>query len=200
MDRIANKSFSSLLLFVAVLGVAGGLWADEESLPLEPEIEVPDSILRAPEFTLKDQWRKPHVFRWPAETVYVVGIGDRYSGHLAEHWYREGKKRFGDRVPMIAIAALEDLPVLWKPWLGLVLRRHVEDPVHLDWKNEVVTGFDYRPRELNLYVVAPEGEVILRLFGKVNDKKLDRLAEALAPYLPEGEEEPADANSSPTPE
>jgi hypothetical protein len=146
--------------------------------------------LRAPDFTLKDQWRKPHVFHWPSETVYVVGIGDRYSGHLAEHWYREGKKRFGDHVQMIAIAALEDLPVLWKPWLGLVLRRQVDEPVHLDWKNEVVTGFDYRPRELNLYVVAPDGEVILRLFGKVNDKKLDRLAEALAPYQPESKVEP----------
>ena len=198
MDSIGNKSFFSLLLFVAVLGVAGGLWADEETPALESEIAVPLSDLRAPDFTLKDQWRKPHVFRWPAETVYVVGIGDRYSGHLAETWYKQGKERFADRVRMIAIAALEDLPVLWKPWLGLVLRRHVEDPVHLDWKNEVVTGFDYRPRELNIYVVAPDGEVMLRLFGKVNDKKLDRLAEALAPYLPEGEDEPTTENNSPT--
>lgn len=197
MDSIGNKSFFSLLLLVAILGVVDGVWADEETPVLGSEIEVPASGFRAPDFTLKDQWRKPHVFRWPSETVYVVGIGDRYSGHLAEHWYREGKKRFGDRVRMIAIAALEDLPFLWKPWLGLVLRRHVEEPVHLDWKNEVVTGFDYQPRELNLYVVAPDGGVVLRLFGRVNDKKLDRLAEALAPYLPEGEEEARSENNTP---
>ncbi len=169
--------WNSVCYCVFLMIFAGVVWAD----PLVSESEgeatkvTKEEDEPIPGFVLKDQHRSTYCFQPSSTRVRLVGIGDRHSAQWAEGWYRPIAARYGEQVEVLAIGALKTLPFLWRPWLRWLLRREVEVPVLLDWKDEVVPLFDFRPRELCIYVIDYEGKVVLRLFGKASEEKLAQL-------------------------
>ncbi len=164
-----------------LLAVTVASWAGEADTP-SPEADATVTPAMAEPFELKDQFRDKHNLLFPAEKVVLLGFGDHHCGGDADAWYRPARERYGDKVQFYGIAALKELPLLWRPLVRLFLRRQSKDPVLLDWKNKVAKSYGFRPREMNLFVIDREGEVVLRLFGKATEEKraaADKVIEAL---------------------
>lgn len=142
-----------------------------------PEQKTPD---KAPAFTLKDQWRSKHRVDFPNAKPLVIGFADRYSAYDVEKWYKAVEERYGNRIFMRGVAALDDLPFFWRPWVRPLLRREVDyESILLDWSNEVAEKYDFVPRAVNVHVVARDGTRLVQVNGKATKANLARVFEAL---------------------
>lgn len=154
----------------------------------------------APGFQLEDQYHAAHRHTFPADRPAIVLIGDRHvTNHIAA-WYNPIAERYigpeakesgayrdkeelyippEHEVGIVAVAALKDMPVVWKPLVRWVLRRYVRRSVLMDWGDTVAHAYAFVPQVVNVYVIAPDGEVLLHAHGRNPKDALDRIFNAI---------------------
>ncbi len=169
--------------FVPLLLAAGGE-------PPPPE----QTLGQAPAFSLKDQWRTAHQIDFPNDKALIIGFADRHSAYDVEGWHTALSGRYGERVYMRGVAALDDCPFLWRPWVRPILRREVaEQSVLLDWRNEVAARYDFEPRKVNVHVISCDGRRLVQVNGRATEERLavvfDVLDKLVAPEADEKTDE-----------
>lgn len=80
-----------------------------------------------------------------------------------------------DGLSIEGVAAINDIPIFWKPWVKWFFRRFAKKTVMLDWDDSVSQRFGFVPRCMNVFVVAPDGAIVLKLKGKASPDQFEVL-------------------------
>jgi hypothetical protein len=130
--------------------------------------------MRAMNFELRDQFGKSLAYRFPRERVSVLTFGDREGSEQIEGWVKPVYERYGRRVDLHGVAVLTSIP---SPFRGLargLFRKKVMYPVLLDFKGDVSEGYAYERGRANVYVIAGDGRIALKLTGAATPDGLNR--------------------------
>ncbi len=142
---------------------------------------------RAVPFALEDQHGGSFELAIPLAEPLVLLIADRAGSQETHAWVEALSERYPEGVDFRGIADFTGLP---RPFRGLVRRRvRAESPYVLlmDWTGEVAQAYATRPSTVNLYVIARDGAIRLRVEGLPDDAKLERVVETLDALLREPE-------------
>jgi hypothetical protein len=90
---------------------------------------------------------------------------------------------YRERVAIDGIAATKDIPAIWRPLVRWFFRQHTETPVMLDWDDAVSFSYGFVRKQVNIYVIAPDASVKLRVHGKATRARVDKVFEAVETEL-----------------
>ncbi len=148
----------------------------------------------APGFQLQDQYNIAHRHIFPTDRPRIVLFADRHVINHVAKWYNPIAKRYigpgalesgryrdeqerydppEKDVSIVGVAALHDLPVIWKPLVRWALRHYVRRAVLLDWKDDVARAYGFAPGMVNVYVLAPDGKLLLHVHGRDPEGQLE---------------------------
>lgn len=130
---------------------------------------------RAMDFELKDQYGNALAYRFPKEKVSVLVFGDRKGSSQVEAWVRPVWDRFGERVDLHGVAVLNSVPSLFRGYARKKFRQNVKYPVLLDFEGAVTKAYGYEGDKANVYVIARDGTIALKLTGEATPGGLERL-------------------------
>lgn len=130
---------------------------------------------RAPEFELRDQYGNTEAYRFPNGRVNVLIFGDRKGSGQIEAWVRPLYDRYQNRVNIKGIAALSSVPSLARGMVTRIFKSQVKYSVLLDWTGDVTKSYGYESGKANVFVVAPSGEILLRINGAATQQGLDQV-------------------------
>ncbi len=134
---------------------------------------------KIPEFSLEDQHQRLHQYRLPRPRLSVLTVADRKGSDQVEAWVRALKARYAARLDVDGIA---DVSVIPKPFHALVRRgfkSRLTYPVMLDFDGQVVKALAIEKGKANVYVVQPDGQVLLRVTGVADAAALRRVFDIL---------------------
>ena len=123
---------------------------------------------------MKDQHGKPRSLAFPRPEVSVLLIADRPGSSQLEPWIEAIHDRYEDDVAIEGVALLKGVP---RPMRGLVsslFRRGVPRPVMLDWANESAESYSFVAKKANVFVIARDGRIHLRIQGPSSEENLAR--------------------------
>jgi len=177
MNRIGIQIlFPVLAAVLAAQATADDVQASDAE-PAEMLADIrPPADGEAVTFVLRDQFRDEIDYRLPQEKVHVVFITDRHSGYATVDWYLRFEETFEDRIDYFGIGALDEIPALMRPLVRPFLRRRVEQPILLDWRNEVCDAWRCEERTPNIYLVHPDGTIGAHITGKICDRAFEKIA------------------------
>ena len=126
-----------------------------------------------------------HVAKW------YNPIAQRYLGAEAieSGRYRDKPEPYAPPekdVRIVGVAALHDLPVMWKPLVRWALRHYVRRAVLLDWRDDVARAYGFAPGMVNVYVLAPNGKVLLHVHGRTPEDHLKCIFRAVDTCIAKG--------------
>jgi hypothetical protein len=124
-----------------------------------------------PQFTLPDQFGRAHRFSFPQTKPIVLTIADKRGWKDIEPWVHPLAEKFGDKIIIEGIADVSAAP---GPLRGLVqskFKKAISHPVMLDWKGDVAKTFSYTKGQANVYVIAPDGQMLLHQSGRVSKEQ-----------------------------
>ncbi|MBS1813164.1 MAG: redoxin domain-containing protein [Acidobacteria bacterium] len=130
---------------------------------------------RAPEFELTDQYGNAQSYRFPTPKVNVLIFGDRKGSGQIEAWVRPLYDRYQDRINIKGIAALSSVPSLARGMVAKIFKSQVKYPVLLDWTGNVTKSYQYEEGKANVFVVSPNGEILLRINGAASQAGLEQV-------------------------
>ncbi|MBL8207822.1 MAG: redoxin domain-containing protein [Blastocatellia bacterium] len=131
--------------------------------------------MRAPEFELKDQYGNSQAYRFPNGRVNVLIFGDRKGSGQIEAWVRPLYDRYQDRINIKGIAALSSVPSMARGMVTRIFKSQVKYPVLLDWTGDVTKSYGYEAGKANVFVVSPNGDILLRINGAATPQGLDQV-------------------------
>ncbi len=164
----------------------------------------------APGFQLQNQYNIVHRHAFPSDRPRIVFIADRHvTNHLAAWYnpiaerylgpearesgaYRKKEERYEppeSHVRIIGVAALDDMPVIWKPLVRWARRHYARSSVLLDWRDDVARAYGFVPGKVNVYVIAPDGEVLLHAHGRDPKDELDRVISVVDTSIAKNQQE-----------
>jgi len=177
-----------------------GDWKDELAPKEAKEASMTAFRGLASGFQLQDQYGIVHRHTFPSDRPRIIFIADRQvTNHIASWYnpiaeryigpearesgaYRKKEERYEPPerdVHIIGLAALHDMPVIWKPLVRWALRHYVRNSVLLDWGDDVARAYGFVPGKVNVYVIAPNGQVLMHIHGRDPKGKLDRIFRAV---------------------
>jgi hypothetical protein len=115
----------------------------------------------AADFTLDDQFGRPHLVRFADAPLTLLVFSDRASAGDAEAWGRRlppaAAAAGAPAVRVVAVAVVGRVPAFVRP----LVRRALRDrpPLPLDWDDVVAAGFGYRAGEALAVLVDAAGRV-----------------------------------------
>jgi len=136
---------------------------------------LPGITNRCAEFTLQDQFRKPHAFKFPRDKPTVLTVADKNGSKDIVGWAHPLAEKYGDK---LIVAGLADVSAVPGPLRSLVrskFTKAVQYPVMLDWEGDASRSFNYTKGEANIYLLSKEGRILLHLEGKADARKLEDL-------------------------
>ena len=90
---------------------------------------------------------------------------------------------YHERVAIVGIAAAMDIPAMWRPLVLWFFRQHTEKPVMLDWDDAVCLAYGFVRKQVNVYVIAPDASVKLRVHGEATRARIEKVFEAVEAEL-----------------
>jgi hypothetical protein len=134
---------------------------------------------KIPEFSLEDQHQNLHHYRFPRARHSVLTLADRKGSAQIEGWVRALKARYGKKLDVDGVA---DVSIIPKPFHGLVrsgFKSRLSYPVMLDFGGQVVKALDHEQDKANIYIVQPDGQIVLHVAGMADATNLRRVFNAL---------------------
>lgn len=146
-------------------------------------LEVPSSLAtstappqpQASAFTLQDQHRVTHRYQFPRPKISVLIFADYAGSSQLENWIRPIYDRYQDTIAIDGVAELSSVPKLIRGMVRIAFRKRITWPVMLDWAGTVSTDYHYQKGEANLFFIAPNGRILVKVIGAINDAKLQRV-------------------------
>ncbi len=129
----------------------------------------------APEFELSDQYGNSETYRFPNGRVNVLIFGDRKGAGQIEAWVRPLYDRYQNRVNIKGIAALSSVPSFARGVVTRIFKSQVKYSVLLDWTGGVTKRYGYEAGKANVFVVGPNGEILLRINGAATPQGLEQV-------------------------
>ena len=145
--------------------------------------EEGEHTMRAPDFTLEDQHRDEHEYRFPRERVTVLFLADREGAEGLEDWVRPLYDRYELDVDLRGIAELSEAPRIFRGLIRLGFRQVLEYPVLMDWEGEVCEALDYPGEIPRVVVAAPDGEIALKVDGEAEPERVVRVMRSVDELL-----------------
>jgi len=144
--------------------VAGATWAEPN--PDAPEI--------APNLTLPNTQDGLTRVKWPREKFTLVTFGDQGGSNEVQAWAKAVRTRFGDALDYVAIAWLEAIPGNMKSTVETIIKTQHPKTL-MDWSGSAADRFECKPGRANVFLVAPDGRILVAQTGPMPDDMLDRL-------------------------
>ncbi|MEJ7713459.1 MAG: hypothetical protein WKF84_27350 [Pyrinomonadaceae bacterium] len=129
----------------------------------------------ATDFTLKDQFDKLQVYRFPRDRVTVLAFGDRKGSEQVESWVKPLYQRYKERVDINGVAVLDTVPSVARGIVRKVIKAQVKHPVMLDWNGLVAKKYDYTGGAASVVVIDRSGKILLRNAGAADEASLNRV-------------------------
>lgn len=150
---------------------------------LRAEVAVPMSVAnasnQAPAFTLRDQHKAAHHYQFPRPKLSVLIFADYAGAAQLENWIRPLYDRYQDAIAIDGVAELSSVPKLIRGMVRSAFRDRLAQPVMLDWSGGVSTDYHYQKGEANLFVIDPNGRILLKVVGAISDAKFKRVQDAI---------------------
>ena len=156
----------------AIIWLATGAHASETKL-------MADAVRFAPAFTLKDQHRTSHHYDFPRPRISVLIFADYAATAQLEDWIQPLYDRYQEAIAIDGVAVLSKAPKLLRGMVRAAFRDRLARPVMLDWSGVVSSDYQYEKGEANLFVIAPNGRILLKIVGAVSAVKLQRVRQAI---------------------
>jgi len=147
-----------------------------------------------PQFTLQDQYGRTHLFSFPQTKPVVLTVADKKGSEAIEPWVHPLAETFGDKIIIEGLADVSSAP---GPLRGLVkskFKKAITYPVMLDWKGDVAKGFSYTKGAANVFVIAPDGRMLMHRSGHVSKEQLNALKTLIEAQLKDAGKDQAKAN------
>ena len=176
MKRTIRKALPVVLLMLASVASAGDT--------------APD---KAPEFTLEDQHKKTHAFKYPRDKPLVLVIGDPGGSKDAPNWANTINAKYGDRIEFWRMGNLSFIPALGRGAARLGIRATSKLPVLCDWDSSISAKLGAPKGQANVIVISPEGEIVHRSSGKVEPPKLAAVFNIIDDLLPRSDASPEES-------
>jgi hypothetical protein len=160
-----------------------GIWIGTVMILFITLVSTTNAHPRAPEFALKDQYGKVESYRFPKSQVSILIFGDRKGSSQIEGWVRPLYERYQERVNIKGIAALSSVPALARGVVTRIFKSKVKYSVLLDWTGNVAKSYSYEANQANVFVISPQGEILLRLNGEATQSGLDQVISQINKYL-----------------
>ncbi len=116
-------------------------------------------------FTLPDQFGTDHSITFPLDRPLVLLIADRAGSEQLDDWLSPLAENYADALHIQGIAELSAVPRLFRPMVRALFRQDDAAPVLLDWTGEIVGRFRAQPDVANVYLLAPNGELLHQVSG-----------------------------------
>lgn len=139
------------------------------------ETSMVNGTNRAPAFTLEDQHQTAHHYQFPRPKISVLIFADYAGSSQLENWIRPLYNRYRDTIAIDGVADLSSVPRLIRRMVRSAFRNRLARPVMLDWSGTVSTDYHYQRGKANLFVIDPNGDILLKVTGAANDAKLQRV-------------------------
>lgn len=127
------------------------------------------------DFELCDQFNRKCVYRFPKDKVSVLTFGDRKGSSQVEGWVKTLYERYRDRIDLHGVAVLASIPSLFHGYARDRFREKVGYPVLLDFKGDVSKRYGYEKEKANIFIVARDGTVVLKMTGAATPAGLKRV-------------------------
>jgi hypothetical protein len=163
----AVQRFSVFVLLVCVLTADVVLAKRFSSLDKAKE--------KAVEFTLKDQFGKELIFKFPKEKPSVLAIADKKGSEQLESWLRPILERYGERIEAHGVAELSNVPAIARGVVRGAMKRDVKQPVLLDWKGDVAKNYAFQKDQANIILINKDGRIIVKEIGVADADRLEKL-------------------------
>ncbi len=95
----------------------------------------------------------------------VLLVADRVGSEQLDGWLVPLAEHYADVLHIQGIAELSSVPRLLRPMVRALFRQDEAASILLDWTGEVAGHFDARADVANVYLLAPDGEVLHRVAG-----------------------------------
>ncbi|GIU81483.1 MAG: hypothetical protein D6687_02950 [Acidobacteria bacterium] len=134
-----------------------------------------DNLMKASDFSLKDQYGKTYDIKFPREKVTILAFGDREGSEQLESWIRPLYERYQDTIDIYGIAELSSVPSIARGLVRSIIKAKSPYPVMLDWEGTVSQNYKYEKGKANIYVIDKKGFVVTKKTGLANPKELESL-------------------------
>jgi hypothetical protein len=130
-------------------------------------------------FTLTDQHERSRVIQFPATNATFLVIADWKGSAQLEPWIKPVRERFGSTSGIEGIADVSAVPPGLRAMVRRAFAKQLSYPVMLDWTGAVTRQFRPEKEVPNIYVLSPEGKILLRRSGGASDALLAEVFRAL---------------------
>lgn len=135
-------------------------------------------------FVLEDQFGHEHKVVFPSrEALSVFVLADRHGSAEVRGWVEPLYRRYETRPPIRGVAALPDVPPFVQGILRSMFRRHMKQPLLLDWGFRLSHHFGYSAGQAIVLLLNRDGQVVHRDEGPASPEKLDRFFQAIDAFL-----------------
>ncbi len=170
-----SGGFDVAIIYLAVLLATGTVCTSEGIASMS----TANGSHRAPAFILKDQHKTAHHYRFPRPKISMLLFADHAGSSQLENWIRPLYDRYQDTIHIDGVAELSSVPKLIRGMVRSAFRDRLTRPVMLDWSGEVSTDYHYESGKANLFVIDPNGHILLKVVGAMSDAKLERVQNAI---------------------
>lgn len=184
----------SRLIFLTLLSFAvatAALLADEH----RAAPSAPASYPQAHGFRLSDQFGTSYAIDFPQDKVCVLVMSDRNGYGQVEGWVRPIYDRYRERLRILGIANLPEVPESLRPLVRNLVRRAAKVSIMLDWSGSVARDYDYPGGTAGVRVIDRAGRILHRVDGAADSAVLDACYRAIDGSLPPAEDESAAARA-----
>ena len=134
---------------------------------------------------LSDQYDTNQVLCFPTNRVTVLTIADRHGSEQIDGWISPLKQRFVGRIYIRGIADVAGVPGIFRSHIRKRFQESRKYPVMMDWSGKTVSAFAAQTGGANVYVIAPDGAILLHVFGPATKGPLGQVEAVIERTLTE---------------
>jgi hypothetical protein len=153
--------------------------ADEPAAPAPPEI--------APNFTLANTQDGLTRVKWPREKAVFLTFGEQASQSQIQAWSKRMRETYTGRIDFVAVAWLDQIPANLLPAAQTVIKTSHPD-VLMDTSGSCAQRYQCKRGQVNAFVIAPGGEILMRIHEAVTDERFAEVQRLLEPHVKESAE------------
>jgi hypothetical protein len=206
MPRLVRRARSRVhpVLLAALLAAAA---ATPRRAPAQAAARPAAAHDRVADFTLRDQFDRPHAVRFADAPLTLLVFSGRTTAREGGAWLRRLRPVLAGAPPaarVVEVAALGSPSRLTRPIVRRVFRGQA--PIPLDWEDAVAAGFGYRAGAARVVLVDSDGRVRAAASGAPSEAAVSAFGAAIdgapngaAPRAPDVRPSPTPTAAAPAP-
>ena len=188
---------------VIILSLRGAGYATKQSLRLTLLMFLITSATAAepgaekdiaPNFTLPNAQDGLTRIKWPREKALFLTFGEQASQEPTQAWTKRMRQTYGDRMEFVGIAWLDQIPASMLSTAQTIIKTNHPE-VLMDTSGSCAQRYECKRGKVNVFVIAPTGEILKRIHEPMNDEVVAEVDQKLEPFTkpsdkkPEGDQE-----------